>query len=383
MQATARPRRPDAPFSSPPRRSATALAALLAAIALAGCGSTTLSRRGAEADGPDAPAPLFGRDGPPAHPPPGLELVPDAEPKVEPIRLGGANKPYEMFGTAYVPFVDDRRYDERGLASWYGRRFHGRRTSSGETYNMYAMTAAHRTLPIPSYARVRNPANGRSVIVRINDRGPFHSARLIDLSYTAALKLDLLQATSMVEVRRLTHAEILAGSWRDLPSEDAAVAAAAAAGAAAPVEAATEAAASSAAVRTPPSLVVTGLAPVAAGGGAPSRLATTGGSRADAPASDDAAPLPTGPSPAGRAFTAAARGYWVQLGAFRDPAGAETLHRRIAADLGWLAPLLAVFHESSVHRLQAGPYASRAEAQGATRRIGSALGVAPVVVERL
>ncbi|MFW2168236.1 septal ring lytic transglycosylase RlpA family protein, partial [Enterobacter cloacae complex sp.6722794] len=97
-------------------------------------------------------------------------------------------------------------YMDRGLASWYGRKFHGRPTSSGEVYNMYAMTAAHATLPIPSYARVRNPANGREVIVRINDRGPFHKGRIIDLSYTAALKLDLLRGVAPVEVRRITYA---------------------------------------------------------------------------------------------------------------------------------------------------------------------------------
>ena len=109
--------------------------------------------------------------------------------------------------------TQDRAFKERGLASWYGRKFHGRRTASGETYDMYAMTAAHPTLPIPSYARVRNPANGREVIVRINDRGPFHPGRIVDLSYTAALKLDLLRGVAPVEVERITHAEIRAGRW--------------------------------------------------------------------------------------------------------------------------------------------------------------------------
>ena len=111
-------------------------------------------------------------------------------PKVESIRSGGPNKPYEVFGREYVPFTQDRAFRERGLASWYGRKFQGRPTASGEIYDMYAMTAAHPTLPIPSYARVRNPANGREIVVRVNDRGPFHPGRIIDLSYTAALKLD-------------------------------------------------------------------------------------------------------------------------------------------------------------------------------------------------
>ena len=103
-----------------------------------------------------------------------------------------------------MPITDERPFVERGLASWYGRKFQGRRTASGEPFDMYAMTAAHPTLPIPSYARVRNPANGREVVVRINDRGPFHPGRIVDLSYTAALKLDLLRGAAPVEVERIT-----------------------------------------------------------------------------------------------------------------------------------------------------------------------------------
>src|SRR5207344_631281 len=98
-------------------------------------------------------------------------------------------------------------YRATGLASWYGKRYHGKPTASGEIYNMYAMTAAHPTLPIPSYARIRNPANGREVVVRINDRGPFHSDRIVDLSYTAALKLDLLRGVAPVELQRITFDE--------------------------------------------------------------------------------------------------------------------------------------------------------------------------------
>ena len=107
------------------------------------------------------------RDGPEARPPPDLDKVPDAVPQIEPIRNGGPNKPYEIAGHTYVPLTDDRALTEKGLASWYGKKFHGHRTASGEAYNMYAMTAAHKTLPIPSYARVRNPANGQEVIVRM------------------------------------------------------------------------------------------------------------------------------------------------------------------------------------------------------------------------
>ena len=152
-------------------------------------------------------------DGPPARIPPGLERVPDAIPRIEAIRLIGANKPYEVFGVRYAPLATDAPVQEQGLASWYGTRFHGKPTSSGEVYDMFAMTAAHKTMPIPSYARVRNPANGREIVVRINDRGPFASGRVIDLSYTAALKLDLLRAVSPVQVRRITHDEIRSTGW--------------------------------------------------------------------------------------------------------------------------------------------------------------------------
>ncbi|RZJ13627.1 MAG: septal ring lytic transglycosylase RlpA family protein, partial [Rubrivivax sp.] len=184
----------------------TGLALLL--VVLTGCATRTVST---------------GRDGPPPSPPPELAQVPDAVPQVERIRIGGPNKPYEVLGERYVPITVDDAYADRGLASWYGRKFHGRPTASGEVYNMYAMTAAHPTLPIPSYARVRNPANGREVIVRVNDRGPFHKGRIIDLSYTAALKLDVLRGVTPVEVRRITYAEIRAGNWQKPANEPAPV----------------------------------------------------------------------------------------------------------------------------------------------------------------
>ena len=156
-----------------------------------------------------------GRDGADANPPAGLGQVPDAEPRVEPIRgSGGTSKPYTVLGRSYVPITDDRPFRESGLASWYGRKFHAQSTASGEPYDMYAMTAAHKTLPLPSYVRVRNPANGREVIVRVNDRGPFHDDRVIDLSYTAALKLDLLRGVAPVEIERLTNEDIRTGAWR-------------------------------------------------------------------------------------------------------------------------------------------------------------------------
>ena len=159
------------------------------------------------------------RDGPGANPPSGLDRLPDARPRIEALRNGGPNKPYEVFGQRYVPMTTDLPFAETGGASWYGAKFHGLATSSGEPYDMYAMTAAHKTMPIPSYARVRNPANGREVIVRINDRGPFAAGRVIDLSYTAALKLGVLAGVAPVEVRRITHAEIRAAELLAGPVE--------------------------------------------------------------------------------------------------------------------------------------------------------------------
>lgn len=142
-------------------------------------------------------------DGPGDNPPPNLDAIPDAQPKVEMLNRF-ANNPYTVLGQTYVPETGLKPFKEQGLASWYGRKFHGQRTSSGERYDMYGMTAAHRILPIPSYARVTNLRNHKSVIVRVNDRGPFHSDRVIDLSYTAAYKLGIVQnGSAMVEVEAI------------------------------------------------------------------------------------------------------------------------------------------------------------------------------------
>jgi rare lipoprotein A len=192
---------------------------------LAGCGmlSTREAQQPAvESRSPDKPAaatPLTPRkgayykdDGPGAEPPPDLAAIPDAVPKPEPLHRF-ANRPYQVFGRDYVPVARAASFKQAGTASWYGRRFHGAPTSSGEPYDMYAMTAAHPTLPIPSYARVTNVANGRSVVVRINDRGPFHSDRIIDLSYTAAWKLGYAEAGSArVEVESVLPAALPASA---------------------------------------------------------------------------------------------------------------------------------------------------------------------------
>jgi len=129
------------------------------------------------------------------------ELPDDAIPRREPRSKYGNGPVYEVFGKRYTVMPSSRGYRERGVASWYGKKFHGNLTSNRETYDMYQMTAAHKTLPLPSYVRVRNLSNDRSIVVRVNDRGPFVHNRIIDLSYSAAMKLDMIgEGTSLVEV---------------------------------------------------------------------------------------------------------------------------------------------------------------------------------------
>lgn len=139
-------------------------------------------------------------------PPRGSVSIPgDAVPRPEARSRYGNGPEYEVFGKRYTVMSSGTGYSERGVASWYGQKFHGRLTSNRETYDMYGMTAAHKTLPLPTYVRVRNLRNNRSIVVRVNDRGPFVNNRIIDLSYTAALKLDMIQdGTSLVEVTAIT-----------------------------------------------------------------------------------------------------------------------------------------------------------------------------------
>ncbi len=359
-----------------PCRSRLGVAGMVALLALwlAGCASGPATSPGGT---PARPVLSPDRDGPEANPPPDLALVPDAEPRLEPIRSGGPNKPYDLLGKSYVPIARDTPFTERGLASWYGRKFHGRRTASGEVYNMYAMTAAHPTLPIPSYARIRNPANGREIVVRVNDRGPFHAGRIVDLSYTAALKLDLLRGVAPVELQRITFDEIRTGAWRRGREAEPVLAARPA------DDAGPRAPAPTAPVPTPTPIPT----PVLAAAAMP--VADTGPAAAAPVAELIAAPVaasvalpPLADAPDARAHTVPARGFWVQLGAFRARDGAEGFQRRVAAELDWLSPLLAVFDDAPMFRLQAGPYPRRDEARSVAERVRGALQLVPVIVER-
>ena len=183
-----------------------ALLALGVLAMLAGCAS-------APQRGPQKPEPSTGKyysdDGPPEKVPANLAAIPDAVPRDEPFHRF-ANRPYTVFGRTYVPVVDREPTRERGIASWYGKKFHGRKTASGEVYDMFAMTAAHKTLPLPSFARVTHVKTGQSVVVRVNDRGPFHSDRVIHLSYAAAAPY----AVTIVVLAALPTALLMAAGER-------------------------------------------------------------------------------------------------------------------------------------------------------------------------
>lgn len=141
------------------------------------------------------------------------DLIEDAVPRLDPIKAAGNKSPYMVFGKVYHVMESSKNYKEQGKASWYGLKFHGHNTSNGEVYDVHAMTAAHKTLPLPSYVKVTNVANGRSAIVRVNDRGPFHGDRIIDLSYAAASKLAYIdQGTAEVVVEVIDVEQWLAQS---------------------------------------------------------------------------------------------------------------------------------------------------------------------------
>ena len=268
-------------------------------------------------------------DGPGNNPPANLESIPEPVPKIEPVNKS-ASRPYAVLGHAYTPYAQLTPYKVRGVASWYGKRYHGQKTSIGEIYDMYAMSAAHTTLPLPSYARVTNLANGKSVIVRLNDRGPFHEDRLIDLSWLAAQRLGLLgRGSGPVEVEAI------------IPGNE-----------------------------TP--IAVTIPAPQEA----PQPLQ---------PGSNAALePLPTATDPAAVAtpVTADAGGIYVQLGAFSVAQNADAFLRKMRLDLGWLAASIGLQGNGKLYRVRAGPYASRDEANRVAQRVQQELGFKVLVLDR-
>lgn len=329
--------------------------AILFLFGLAGCGSAPLTSSKPSAVGgsayPSLPPAGSGRggyymdDGPGDVTPAGLDKVPDADPKVEPYSRSG-NKPYVVFGKRYIPITDDRPFVQEGYGSWYGKKFQGQKTSSGELYDMYKMTAAHPTLPLPSYARVTNLSNGKQVIVRVNDRGPFHSSRIIDLSYTAALKLGYIgQGSAKLKVERL------------LPSD---------------IEQINAAKKQRAQQSAQSSAQTVASHPVSAQSNtlAPQQSAIT--------SSDMARPMP--PETVSTPLPAA--GYYLQFGAYSQMDNAEAVRTRLSQDVGSSLPPLTVESSNSLYRLFSGPFTSREEAMAAALRAQQVGANKPVIVQR-
>jgi rare lipoprotein A len=358
-------------------------AALLPVLILAGCGSVPTANAPSDAQ-PRATAPsgaaralpslpragsgrggYYQDDGPGDAPPEGLLDIPDPEPQIEPYSSRG-NRPYVVFGKTYTPIIDDQPYKQRGVGSWYGKKFHGHKTSSGERYDMYKMTAAHPTLPIPSYARVTNLANGKQVIVRINDRGPFLSSRIIDLSYTAALKLGYLgKGSSELEVERLLPDEIArmaadrkaqhARNEQAMPTPEVLAAAAATA-------------------ETTPAAQ-----PAKTGGTDDiTRFALMQNPSADAAPAQPAVVTST---PAA-SFGNFAPGFYLQLGSYSQAANAETARGRLMQNWAPGLPPVVTAGYGTLYRLYSGPYASRAEAAAAAQVLTGSGASRPIVVQR-
>jgi rare lipoprotein A len=260
-------------------------------------------------------------DGPGDTVPANLASIPDAVPRLEPLHRF-ANRPYTVLGRDYVPATALRPYRERGIASWYGRKFHGEKTSTGEVYDMYAMTAAHPTLPLPSYARVTSVATGKSVVVRVNDRGPFLHNRVIDLSYAAADRIGIAQRGSgEVEVEAI------------LPSS------------------------------MPPTIVASAppLPPVTA-------------------ASD--VTLPVGSPTSEPASVPVARqdgGFVVQLGAFASYANAQNFVAHLANQISPLGVEPTVRQVNGLFRVFIGPFPARDDAKRTADRLRDALGLASTI----
>ena len=285
-------------------------------------------------------------DGPGDNPPADLRSVADAEVRAEPYSRT-ANRPYTVFGKTYTPMLNDLPFSQRGVSTWYGKKFHGQRTSSGEIYDMYKMTAAHPTLPIPSYARITSLDSGKSVVVRINDRGPFHSRRIVDVSYTAALKLGLLgKGSHQVQLERVfaQSQETVATQRRNAPEADIVPAVVTA-----PVE----------------------MQPVLESTTLPDTAPTT----PTAPITPTASTAPPAPPASGEPA------FYVQLGAFARPDRANQIRDQLAQTGGALS-LVEVVQSGALHRLFSGPFPSREEAMQALLAVPAALGLKPFVVRR-
>ncbi|MFT0532702.1 septal ring lytic transglycosylase RlpA family protein [Castellaniella hirudinis] len=291
-------------------------------------------------------------DGPGSRIPPDIAAIPDARPRIE--RHAPANfRPYDVFGVRYFPIAENQAYRQEGIASWYGRKFHGAKTANGETYDMYAMTAAHPTLPLPSYARVTSQANGRSITVRINDRGPFHPGRIIDLSYVAAAKLGLIgPGSGRVIVQAITNADILAG--RD-PGASGAPATRTAVSAPPP---------------PPPPLPPATNALLAA---APAALPVPAADAIQQTMTDSA------PARAVAGHALAGNGIYLQFGAFSSADNAQALAQRINLQMDDSLGQAVVSFQPPLHKVLLGPFASREHANQVAGSVSASVGYHPII----
>jgi len=277
--------------------------------------SLTIVLTGCSPSSTHKPGGYYKDDGPGETRPSDIDNIPDATPRIEPL-ASGANRPYTLFGKRYTPATDpEHTYRVRGTASWYGKKFHGNSTSIGETYDMYAMTAAHPTMPLPSYARVTSTATGRTIIVRVNDRGPFHSNRIIDLSYTAAHKLGFIQQGSgEVIVERILPSEI--------------------------------------------------------------QSAQANGTTITASASPQATASST-PVVLTEQTAASLGNIYLQVGAFSQPANAQALAQRVNSHFDADLNAAAVHQTGSLYRVRLGPYSDRSTALKIAQQITNQIGVIP------
>jgi len=344
------------------------LAGLAAIGLLAACSSapTKQASRSAPSGHPELPwsgGKYYQDDGPGAHVPHDIDQISDAVPRDEPIHRA-TTRPYSVFGVRYTPMTSRTPFVQEGRASWYGRKFHGALTANGETYDMYAMSGAHKTLPLPSYVRVTNLANGRQVVVRVNDRGPFHSGRIIDLSYAAAYKLGYLsQGSTRVRIELVQP-----GDEPPVPS---------------PVPATPEPVRVEASP-PPRQPVATTVAVTDAPAPAATAMMST---EAPVPAAVDPGDILDGKDlPAFDAATGAsatpASGIYLQLGAFQTRDNAEGFLDYVGRNLNWLRGQLDVMADADHFRLNAGPYPSAEAARDVARRISEALNLQPFVVTR-
>lgn len=340
-------------------------------------------------------------DGPIMAVPYDLDALPEPVPQTEPLNRF-ANRPYSVFGQDYVPTQPNAAFVQEGIASWYGRKFNGKNTASGEPYDMFKLTAAHPTLPVPSYARVTNLENGKSVVVRINDRGPFHKNRVMDMSYAAAYRLGYQnRGSAHVRIEALQPGqETLAAA---LPNKAAPVVAATAVATAAPIVAAVpvptvKAAPIGAATPAAAPMLATAPAPVAksaeitkpaaapdavAGFADASLVSTT---PAATPANDAVlavaavSPTPAVALPPTAAPTAPADRVWLQLGAFGSQAAAETFKTHVTDDVAGIAPLSVVSGGKKLWRVRIGPFNDRVTAGQAADKLAAVFPQRPVVM---